>query len=232
MKRVILTSLSIGLVLYATEASGAWIEGGNPIPSAFTNMIVYDTPGTYIWTVPDGVYKIKVELWGGGGAGNYYSSSYYSVYCGGGAGGYGLAIIDVTPSTPCAITVGRGGTSAGANGENTTITCGSITYTAYGGKGAYLTSSSCHGGEGGGATTPFSIKGMSGGVFYYNSSSQKYIGATIGGFAPRGGAGAFYYNPSLYVISDSSYARFPGGGGFYGAPLHIKGANGAVIIWY
>lgn len=222
MKRLILVFSGIGAFVWVNRGYGAWIEGGNPIPSAFTNMVVYDTPGTYIFTVPDGVYKIKVELWGGGGGGNYQGS--YT--CGGGGGGYGMAIIDVTPSSPCAITVGNGG-GTGANGENTTVTCGAVTYTAYGGGGATVSGGECRPGVGGSSNAPFSIKGESGGREYYNSSYNyyRYWGANAGA-SPRGGFGGNGYYSFYY---DYRNGTKPGGGGWDPSG---RGAPGRVVIWY
>ncbi len=210
------------MVMGASSLKGAWIEGGNPLPVAFSNMVIFDSAGTYTWTVPDGVYKIKVEMWGAGGGGAYYDGSSHDEYCGGGGGGYGLVVMDVTPGQVCAITVGAGG-SSGADGGNTIIVCGTTTYTAYGGGGAYTSSSHCYAGDGDTATTPFFLKGEDGGRYYwtsYSSSDRYYYGFPHAGSSPRGGFGGFWDNRS---------GSWPGGGGFenYG-----HGADGAVIIWY
>ncbi len=213
------------MVVSASSLKGAWIEGGNPLPVAFSNMVIFDSAGTYTWTVPDGVYKIKVEMRGAGGGGAYngsYGDYYY--YCGGGGGGYGLVVMDVTPGQVCAITVGAGG-SSGADGGNTIIVCGTTTYTAYGGGGASISSSSCDAGRGDTATTPFFLKGEDGGRYRWTSSDRLYKGFAHGGSSPRGGFGGFWDNSSPY---DSRNGSWPGGGGFDNS----SGADGAVIIWY
>ena len=210
------------MVIGASSLKGAWIEGGNPLPVAFSNMVIFDSAGTYTWTVPDGVYKIKVEMWGAGGGGAYYSGS--NEYCGGGGGGYGLVVIDVTPGQVCAITVGAGG-DVGEDGGDTYVVCGSANYISHGGRGASTDSYGCDPGDGDTAITPFFLKGENGGWYHYNSS-YSYYGFAHGGSSPRGGFGGFWDNSSPY---DSRHGSWPGGGGFenYG-----HGADGAVTIWY
>ena len=213
------------MVVGASSLKGAWIEGGNPLPVAFSNMVIFDSAGTYTWTVPDGVYKIKVEMWGAGGGGAYYDGSSFDKYCGGGGGGYGLVVIDVTPGQVCAITVGAGG-DVGEEGGDTYVVCGSANYISYGGGGASISTSYpyCDPGDGGTATTPFFLKGEDGG-WYYLSTGDESEGFAHGGSSPRGGFGGFWDNSSPY---DSWYGSWPGGGGF----SSYSGADGAVIIWY
>jgi len=85
----------------------------------FTSQL-FNTPGTYSWTVPAGVTSISVAGIGGGGGGSQKST-------GGGGGGGGLMgysnSIAVTPGTTCTIVVGSGGVTGGTYGEN-----GSSTY--------------------------------------------------------------------------------------------------------
>ncbi|MBM3403824.1 MAG: hypothetical protein FJY10_02905 [Bacteroidetes bacterium] len=72
------------------------------------------------WTVPSGVSKIKVELWGGSGGGGgagVYSYSYTLNDGGnGGSGGYAEKEMDVTPNQQLIFTIGN----AGVAGENAT----------------------------------------------------------------------------------------------------------------
>ena len=88
------------------------------------------------WTVPTGVSKFMVEMWGGGGGGSRGG--------GGGAGGYIRATRSVTAGTSVSITIGGGGlnsSATAANGGNTVVVAGSGTATAFGGDGASSTSS-------------------------------------------------------------------------------------------
>jgi len=85
----------------------------------FTSQL-FNTPGTYSWTVPTGVTSISVAGIGGGGGGSQKSA-------GGSGGGGGLVSysnsIAVTPGTTCTIVVGGGGATGGSYGLN-----GSSTY--------------------------------------------------------------------------------------------------------
>jgi hypothetical protein len=76
-----------------------------------TAMVAWDTPGTYDWTVPDGVLRVHVRLWGGGGPGIEWESScppVYGLYIKGGDGGYVEVVIPVVPKTVMRIVVGAG----------------------------------------------------------------------------------------------------------------------------
>ena len=81
---------------------------------------LFDTPGTYSWTVPAGISSISVAGIGGGGGGAQKVT-------GGSGGGGGLLnysnSIPVTPGTTCTIVVGSGGATGGTYGVN-----GSSTY--------------------------------------------------------------------------------------------------------
>lgn len=80
-------------------------------------LVVYDEPGTYEWTVPAGITKIKVSGAGAGaGAGGACVSKtmvYMSKTNGGGGGSSGASIsereYEVTPGTKLTIVVGKHG---------------------------------------------------------------------------------------------------------------------------
>lgn len=111
------------------------------------------TAGTYNFTVPDGVRKLRVRLLGGGGggAGFYPGSDYTAPYTHkqGGKGGEVVAILTVTPGEVCTIVVGAGGAPGaytpsdlsppgnGAAGGNSTFTFSGGSLLAQGGQGAY-----------------------------------------------------------------------------------------------
>ena len=70
-----------------------------------------------IWTVPNAVSKIKVELWGGAGGGGgagAYSYSYILNGGDGGSGGYSQQEINVAPNAQFNVVIGAGG-NAGSN---------------------------------------------------------------------------------------------------------------------
>jgi hypothetical protein len=69
-------------------------------PQIFRNRQQFTADGTF--TVPNGVTKVWVSLWGGGGGGHTGSS---------GCGGNGIyrCLVDVTPGDAIAVVVGAGG---------------------------------------------------------------------------------------------------------------------------
>ena len=100
----------------------------------YKNLFMLSSPsGT--WTVPAGVTKILVEVWGAGGGGNTF---------GGGAGGsYIVAPFTVTPGLVITYTTGTGGSGAGSSnasaGGTSTAQIGSpsISISGNGGGGAH-----------------------------------------------------------------------------------------------
>ena len=107
---------------YATFNQQVGLNFGSMSLTAVDNLTsqLFDTPGSYNWTVPAGVTSISVAGIGGGGGGAQKSA-------GGSGGGGGLITysnsIAVTPGTTCTIVVGSGGATGGTYGVN-----GSSTY--------------------------------------------------------------------------------------------------------
>lgn len=89
------------------DSTGVSSLGSTGVP---LGMEVYKNAGTYSFKVPDGVTRLKVELWGGGGGGEIVNSpGYNSSEKSGGAGGYSADIFDVTPGAQYSVVVGKGG---------------------------------------------------------------------------------------------------------------------------
>lgn len=137
------------------------------------------------WEVPAGVRRITVFCCGGGGAGgcggaySYSNSSgtlYDYVYGGGGGGGGYCASnsLDVIPGQKATVTVGPGGSTSGARGENTRFLLGSFDLNG-------------NGGYGGGNCTSSQAYG-------YNSDTSKSYGYGGNG-GSGGGAGGYYLKP-------------------------------------
>ncbi len=125
------------VTLTAVANPGFWFTGwsgdatgtSNPLTVVMTNHktitanfapvdinvpLVITTPGSYMWTVPPGVSSIKVQAWGGGGAGGSAKSTggTGTARSGGGAGGnYSQASVDVAPGQAYQVIVGSGGVS-------------------------------------------------------------------------------------------------------------------------
>ena len=92
----------------------------------------YSTYGNEVFTVPNGVNEIMVEMWGAGGRG--YQGG------GGGSGAYLRVILDVNPADMITFTIGRGSWS-GSPASNSAFIYGGITYLADGGFDASVSSS-------------------------------------------------------------------------------------------
>jgi hypothetical protein len=104
------------------NASGTFAaRSGVPV-----GMEVYSTPGTYTFKVPSGVTRIKVELWGGGGAGDGWAQQMNGLMGGGqidgfwsgSSGGYSAEIFDVKPGASYQVIVASGGSELGTMSLN------------------------------------------------------------------------------------------------------------------
>ena len=206
------------------------------LQSAFappSSSVVYASSGSYTWTVPAGIYKIKrIRAWGAGGGGGG-SLGAGAAGAGGGGGGYAESInLSVAPGQSVAIAIGAGGTagtgspSAGGAGGSTTVgSFISITGGSGGGAGnAALSSSGGTGGVASGANL-INLTGVTGTPAFTS-------GGPTGGV---GGPGAFGGSSAAWIPSASgSGGLFPGGGGNGGAAGYNGGAGalGLVIIEY
>lgn len=125
---------------------GSW-KKSFPADSGTQN---YTTPGTYSFTVPNGIYQITTSVYaGGGGAGSSWFCGNAVMGGSGGAGGYlASQTRSVTPGETLNIVVGGGGAggiypgfclgaSSGSNGGSSSISgsFGSISATGGGGGG-------------------------------------------------------------------------------------------------
>ncbi len=198
---------------------------------------IYDAPGSYDWTVPDGVTSVDVQAWGGGAGGGsgWHGTPAYGGG-GGGGGGYSAATIAVTPGETITITVGvGGGGSAGAYVEGQCGEDGGETsFGAYlsAGGGTALNNSGFNysgsgvGGAGGIGTTENGSDGQ--------TSTNQYGGAggDAGGAAQGGGSGGAQQTS---VGSPGNDGTEYGGGGSGGTPaLQVggDGAPGAIVLDY
>ena len=229
----VLTSNADGLASWSTSA----VAVGGGAGGGFTNFQVFDNSSS--WTVPAGVTKIMVEVWGGGGGGSAIGAALNNGVGtnsrgGGGGGGYGKGIYSVTPNTTYSIAVGDGGAVSG-NGSASSF--GSLIY-AEGGTAPDLVNPG-RGGIGGSSNGQMNISGQYGQYVY--SSNSLY--STIGGSAGMGGGGAG-------VGDGNCISQRPGGGGSYtltwesyvvgggmsgrfnGRYYLCSGAPGRVIVWW
>ncbi len=156
----------------------------------------YTTPGTYNFTVPDGVYAITVSAWGGGGAGGGVTTQDRAG--GGGEGGsFVRGTITVTPGQIYTVIVGNGGTGA----DEVTGTSGQASYFATG------------------ATKLFNAIGGAGGARGINFGAGG--NSTNTGNIISGSFTSSYYGGNGGSATNASVASSGGGGGSAGA-----GGNG------
>jgi hypothetical protein len=226
----------------------------------YKNLVTFnDGDGT--WTIPPGVTKVLIEVWGGGGGG--------SNAAGGGGGGYVRAVFNVIPGNTISYDVGWGGNGvnadpAGATGESSVVTINGVgvyQVTATGGNGGGGTQtgmSMATGGKGSilgppghynfiileGATGKFSTN-----TFFNNGSTyyEHAYGADGGDGANSPGSGGMgrmrlhTTNPTSIIKSTSSSSGKQPGGGGGGAFVVIsngstgvggRGGDGLVMIRY
>jgi hypothetical protein len=239
------------------------LQPGSPIPMGFylggsaaspaSGSQVYNTPGTYNFTVPSGVTRLLASaIAAGGGSGGAQVPSSGGNYGGsGGGGGAESGFLDVTPGTVLTINVGTGGlagtsTTNGTTGGSSSIANGvTVLLSATGGTfGTFATPAGGFtngtGGTGGGHTGMNSFSGgtntPNGGNSAGSAQSASASLAGIGfGTLPAGGFGG---------ASVANYNGYPGvqpGGGAgagytsktYNLPVNGgTGANGEVVlIW-
>ncbi len=187
----------------------------------------YFSPGTYTFTVPDGVTSLNVTIIGGGGGGGGGNAGgdvdvvYYFGGCGGGGGsGFVTGVTDlaVTPGQVFTVTVGSSGIggvenngnpgSAGNGGIGGMSSFG--TYNAFGGKGGEGGHDSLdNGGDG--------LGGAGGSGYNHGTSGDNYDGDGLGGaggsgYLGRGNGGDGGSNWDNYEQSS-----IPGADGSHGA---------------
>jgi hypothetical protein len=163
-----------------------WIETSSNINSAGGSKVFNSTGSNQTFTVPPGVNKIKVKMWGaGGGAGDDIDAK-------GGAGAYISADVTVVPNSVLTIVVGSGGisqngsTSYSYGGGGSNGFCNGLGYLsgAGGGRSAILISGSevlTAGGGGGGGSSVEGLPGSAGGVGVSFVSIPAGNGVTTGG---------------------------------------------------
>jgi MSHA biogenesis protein MshQ len=180
------------------------------------NIQVFDVPGNYNWTAPEGVLRIIVEAWGGGGAGACNGGSGCSS-SGGGGGAYAKSSISVTPGAAYTIQVGSGGVACPLDltlqdGGSTTFN-NTLVIAGGGNRGNIACIfETAPGAEGGLAVGDIAMNGQRSPDAAWNSVLPR-----SGGSSPNGGFGGTP-NPTA-----------PGGGS---AGLAGNGAPGRLVIYY
>ena len=173
------------------------------------------------FTVPSGVSRIYVKLWGAGGSGGYRSGWNYGSP--GGAGGFTHGVIATTPGETLTLMIGEGGNRLG-------FPSGSI----YGGGGfRNSTYGNIYGGNGGGrtairrgSTELVTAGGGGGGGATRNGESPATSGVPISnGSGNRGGAGGGLIGQNGASAYDGRTSKAGGGGGQSLGDIIEIGAN-------
>ena len=217
-----------------TSAAPTWsyfLTTASASTGCFTNWQLFTADGTF--TVPTGITKIKVCVYGGGGGGRQGSIGGGS---GGGAGGYAEGTYTVVPLTNYTVAVGTGG-AGNSNGNSSSF---GVLISASGGligaiqslggisgigNGGYLNTSLGNGGIGGASTQ--GANGTGGGGTGANISSGFGGGGGGGGFG--GGNGGWNTGAGSNALANTGAGGGGGGGdsGFGG-----NGAAGKVIVFW
>lgn len=216
-----------------TVEPSAGISEWVPVPTRSGGALLasYATAGTFSFTVPDGVYRILAEAWGGGGGGG--SGAGLSSGNGAGSGSYGLKWIPVTPRQVISVVVGAAGNAGtgvgigGGNGGASSV-------------GAFMSCPGGQGGAGGGNGGGFGGAAPTGADF--GLAGNPGTGPTIaignlvygwpGGQAPRSRSSPFGPGATAGIGGAA-----PGGGGSSGAGGAAgsfnggAGAPGMVVLW-
>src|SRR5215469_13120078 len=127
-----------------------------PPGSSFPNGIrEFTASNTFV--VPDGVYKLLVEIWGAGGGGggtsNLLPGGYVNDGGVGSVGAYTRGVLTVVPGTTITVIVGIGGPGGqiamnGGDGGSSSVSNGSSSITSGGGRGGAPGNSSGTGASG------------------------------------------------------------------------------------
>lgn len=188
---------------------------------------LFTAAGAWTWTVPAGVYAVRLEAWGGGAGGG--GSSGGGFMSGGGASGaYGLSYLTVVPGDVLSGAIGAGGAggttapTAGVVGGNTTVLLnGVLQGTATGGGG---------GGQAGGAPNYGGQGNNVSGSWNFSATGDSGTGGQTagakGGTAPRGGVGG------AVLAGGCQNGGNPGGGGSGSQAAGCAGGNGWVYLEY
>ena len=208
---------------------------GTEPPVSPVGQIAYTTPGTYTFTVPDGVTSLCVVCVGGGGSGAKTSggsvagtsgedSSFGSIVIAGGGQGGSIALAVAAGGSGSALSSTVGGGNGGSGGS------GDIFWSGGGGGGA-----GGYSGPGGTGGTPGSSGsgGGGGGGAWASSVAYSNVGGGGGGVGILGegasGAGGVLTSLDAYGGGGGSGGASGGAGAFsesYGRPGGLYGGGG------
>ena len=203
-----------------TGANPLWADAGGGLQSIQS----FTSSGSYTWTKPTGINKVKVIVTGAGGGGSNTSNGTSS---GGGAGGTAIKVVDVSSLSTVSVTVGAGGAGSAS------------TYGATGGTSSFGSHCSATGGTGGSeGTNPPGGHNYSGGEGGVGSSGDINItgGSTfrLGGLNAQSiGGNSFWGGGGRGSNGGDNINGSNGGGGgcaYSGSDGTGTGGNGVVYV--
>jgi hypothetical protein len=187
----------------------------------------YDTAGTFSWTCPSGITKVRLIGSGGGGGGG--CGNYNPTYKAGGGGSSGcgdISVIDVVPGQSYSLTVGAAGTGStsytGQAGDGGTSSFGSGVKTWLGGDGGYGAGHATHPQEGGVSTGTGSTAGDNGNIAVGGDGGDSVVGnyggeggyssgptaPTVGLYGSGGGGGSMAQAGGVYAYGKDGGAGY------------------------
>lgn len=213
----------------ANQSPSSWVgrrlQECKPLPPL---PRLYNTVGTFSWTVPSGVTAVKMTGWGSGGGGR----GGVGLGRGGQGGGSGerrvISSQAVTPGDVWTITITAGGngstynTNDGTSGGDTTLKNPANTTIILAKGGLKPTDANTPGAGGSGGTGGTGTNGVTGGTSVNSSGSD----GAAGGTAPGGGAGGAG-GVAGDILGKPGVSPGGGGGGGKGNTAGANGGNGA-----
>jgi len=182
----------------------------------------YTTPGSYTWTVPNGVTSVQIVATGGGGGGSYPGTNFGG---NGGNGGVVTATLTVTAGATLSFYVGGGGAgtvaqAGGGGGGSTNINAGTANQIIAGGGGG--------GGGGQAVASPGGDGGSAGTGAGTAGSGANHSGGLpgVGGVGGNGGCSLDSTYPNCTDVPQDGAPGDNGSGGPGGASA-VTTAGGA-----
>jgi hypothetical protein len=213
--------------LATTKIEASNIATGAVPSTGFTSVQIFTAAST--WTKPTDITKVVVEVQGAGGAGARHTTA---GNCGGGtAGGYVMAVLDVTDIDKATVVIGSGGVGTNTNGAG--ADGGLSSFAKHTGSGTFVTLSATGGNGGDGVyetgTQGVGGTGPSGALIISSGNTGGGLGTEwFGGESKFGFAGTAAYNSYTQYPNASGYGA--GGGGAYTITAG-SGTGGLVIVW-
>ena len=211
------------------SASGAG-SGCSGVPA----MQVFSSSGTF--TVPVGVSRIMVDVWGGGGGGG----SGYANYSGGGGGGsgYGRGVFVVTPGATFTVSIGTAGNPSQNGGSSSFGALISASGGSAGGNASAAAGAGV-GGVGGTSLGTFHANGAqgSGGASGTTSGTDSQCAGGAGGSAGGSGGGGGGGGRGHHLTANPGGAGAAPGGGGGGGGINSasgggSGGSGSIIVYW